>query len=28
MKALPVGEHALLVEVASGEAAQALHAEL
>ncbi|MEU0035636.1 allophanate hydrolase subunit 1 [Streptomyces sp. NPDC006333] len=28
MRALPVGEHALLVEVASGEAAQALHAEL
>ncbi|MEU1533104.1 5-oxoprolinase subunit B family protein [Streptomyces fagopyri] len=28
MRALPVGEHALLVEVASGEEAQALHAEL
>ncbi|MFF2386073.1 allophanate hydrolase subunit 1 [Streptomyces sp. NPDC058108] len=28
MRALPVGEHALLVEVASGAAAQALHAEL
>ena len=28
MRALPVGERALLVEVASGEAAQALHAEL
>ncbi|MFJ7966690.1 allophanate hydrolase subunit 1 [Streptomyces sp. NPDC096324] len=28
MKVLPVGERALLVEVASGEAAQALHAEL
>ncbi|MFF6994230.1 allophanate hydrolase subunit 1 [Streptomyces sp. NPDC008313] len=28
MRALPVGERALLVEVPSGEAAQALHAEL
>jgi KipI family sensor histidine kinase inhibitor len=28
MRALPVGEHALLVEVSSDEAAQALHAEL
>ncbi|MFD9464908.1 allophanate hydrolase subunit 1 [Streptomyces sp. NPDC060027] len=28
MKALPVGDRALLVEVSSGEAAQALHAEL
>ncbi|MFJ3642846.1 allophanate hydrolase subunit 1 [Streptomyces sp. NPDC090108] len=28
MRALPVGEDALLVEVASGEEAQALHAEL
>ncbi|MEU7334613.1 allophanate hydrolase subunit 1 [Streptomyces sp. NPDC007074] len=28
MRALPVGEHALLVEVASGAAAEALHAEL
>ncbi|MEU7056699.1 allophanate hydrolase subunit 1 [Streptomyces sp. NPDC046197] len=28
MRALPVGERALLVEVASGEEAQALHAEL
>ncbi|MFF3614264.1 allophanate hydrolase subunit 1 [Streptomyces sp. NPDC002580] len=28
MKVLPVGEGALLVEVSSGEAAQALHAEL
>ncbi|MFJ7076377.1 5-oxoprolinase subunit PxpB [Streptomyces sp. NPDC098781] len=28
MRALPVGDHALLVEVASGEEAQALHTEL
>jgi KipI family sensor histidine kinase inhibitor len=28
MRALPVGDHALLVEVSSGDAAQALHAEL
>jgi KipI family sensor histidine kinase inhibitor len=28
MRALPVGERALLVEVSSGESAQALHAEL
>ncbi|MEU5422848.1 allophanate hydrolase subunit 1 [Streptomyces sp. NPDC001407] len=28
LRALPVGRHALLVEVATGEAAQALHAEL
>jgi hypothetical protein len=28
MRALPVGDDALLVEVASGEEAQALHAEL
>ncbi|WP_405885460.1 5-oxoprolinase subunit PxpB [Streptomyces sp. NBC_01136] len=28
MRALPVGDRALLVEVSSGEAAQALHAEL
>jgi len=28
MRALPVGDHALLVEVSSGEEAQALHAEL
>ncbi len=28
MRALPVGDHALLIEVASGEEAQALHAEL
>ncbi|NUO46833.1 MAG: allophanate hydrolase subunit 1, partial [Streptomyces sp.] len=28
MRALPVGDTALLVEVSSGEEAQALHAEL
>jgi len=28
MRALPVGDHALLVEVSSGDEAQALHAEL
>ena len=28
MKVLPVGEDALLVEVSSGDEAQALHAEL